>query len=55
LLTRLFPSNVRSHPVHTRIVLGGKTYTGDFDNFLSDRADNEVKFPHKVMLKVDGK
>jgi hypothetical protein len=43
------------HPVHTQLALNGKTYTGDFENFLNDRADDEVKFPHTVMIKVDGK
>jgi len=47
--------DVDGHPVHTQIALNGKTYTGDFENFLNDRADNEVKFPHKVSLKLDGK
>jgi hypothetical protein len=43
------------HPVHTQITLGGKVYTGDFDKFLNDRADNEVKFSHAVSIKLDGK
>ena len=47
--------DAEGHPVHTQIVMGGKTYTGDFDNFLNDRADTEVKFPHQVSIKVDGK
>jgi hypothetical protein len=43
------------HPVHTQIALGGKTYTGDFDEFLADRMDMAVNFSHHVVLKVDGK
>jgi hypothetical protein len=43
------------HPIHTQIALGGKTYTGDFDEFLADRMDMAVNFSHHVVLKVDGK
>ena len=43
------------HPVKTTIVLNGKTYTGEFDDFLADRMDMAVNFSHHVVLKVDGK
>jgi len=43
------------HPIHTQIALGGKTYTGDFDEFLADRMDMAVNFSHHVVLKLDGK
>jgi hypothetical protein len=43
------------HPVHTQIALNGKTYTGDFDEFIADRMDMAVNFSHSVVLKVDGK
>ena len=42
------------HPVHTEISVGGKTYSGDFSQFLNDRMDMEVQFPHQISLKVDG-
>jgi len=44
-----------SQPVRTQIVLNGKTYTGEFEDFLADRMDMAVNFSHKVVLKVDGK
>jgi hypothetical protein len=47
--------NSDSQPVRTQIVLNGKTYTGEFDEFLADRMDMAVNFSHKVVLKVDGK
>jgi hypothetical protein len=47
--------NSDGQPVRTQIVLNGKTYTGEFDEFLADRMDMAVVFPHKVVLKVDGK
>jgi hypothetical protein len=47
--------NTDAQPVRTQIVLNGKTYTGEFDDFLADRMDMAVVFPHKVVLKVDGK
>jgi hypothetical protein len=47
--------NTDGQPVRTQIVLNGKTYTGEFDDFLADRMDMAVIFPHKVVLKVDGK
>jgi len=43
------------HPIHTQIALNGKTYTGDFDEFLADRMDMAVNFSHHISLKVDGK
>jgi hypothetical protein len=43
------------HPVKTQIVLNGKTYTGEFDDFIADRMDMAVNFSHSVVLKVDGK
>jgi hypothetical protein len=43
------------HPVHTQIALGGKTYTGDFDEFLADRMDMAVNFSHHIVIKTDGK
>ena len=43
------------HPVHTEINMGGKLYTADFGQFLQDRMDMEVKFPHQVKMQVDGK
>jgi hypothetical protein len=43
------------HPVKTTIALNGKTYTGEFDEFLADRMDMAVNFSHHVVLKVDGK
>jgi hypothetical protein len=42
-------------PIRTQIVLNGKTYTGEFDDFTNDRMDYLMKFPHTVALKVDGK
>jgi hypothetical protein len=47
--------NADSQPVHTEIKLNGKTYSADFDNYLSDRADFEVYFPHQISIQVDGK
>ena len=47
--------DAEGHPVKTTIVLDGKTYTGEFDDFLADRMDMAVVFPHSVMLRVDGK
>jgi hypothetical protein len=43
------------HPIKTSIALNGKTYTGEFDEFLADRMDMAVNFSHHVVLKVDGK
>jgi hypothetical protein len=43
------------HPVHTSITFNGHTYTGDFSEFLQDRMDFMVMFPHHVVLKTDGK
>jgi hypothetical protein len=43
------------HPVKTQIVLNGKTYTGEFDDFIADRMDMAVNFSHRDVLKVDGK
>jgi hypothetical protein len=47
--------NAENQPIRTQIALNGKTYTGEFADFLNDRMDMEVRFPHKVVLKVDGK
>jgi hypothetical protein len=47
--------DAQSRPVHTQITMGGKVYTGDFDQFLNDRMDMEVRFPHQISLKIDGK
>ncbi len=47
--------NSDNQPIRTSIVLGGKTYTGEFDDFFADRMDMAVIFPHKILLKVDGK
>jgi hypothetical protein len=44
-----------SHPIHTQIAYNGHTYTGDFSEFLSDRMDMMVIFPHHVVLQEDGK
>jgi hypothetical protein len=44
-----------SHPIHTQIAYNGHTYTGDFGNFLSDRMDMMVQFPHHIVLQTDGK
>src|SRR5262249_44129156 len=43
------------HPIHTSITMNGHTYTGDFSEFLSDRMDMMVQFPHHVVLMTDGK
>jgi hypothetical protein len=43
------------HPIKTQIVLNGKTYTGQFDEFIADRMDMAVIFPHHVTLQQDGK
>ncbi len=42
-------------PIHTRIDVGGKSYSADFSDYLSDRMDMEVQFPHKIAIQVDGK
>jgi hypothetical protein len=41
-------------PARTEIKLGGKTYTGEFRDFLNDRMDMEVLGPHTLSYKVDG-
>jgi hypothetical protein len=43
------------HPTHTQIVLNGKTYSGEFSEFVSDRMDMAVNFPHRIVLSVEGK
>jgi hypothetical protein len=47
--------NADGHPIRTQINLGGKVYTGEFDNFFNDRMDYVMSFPHTIALKVDGK
>jgi hypothetical protein len=47
--------NAEGHPIRTQIALGGKVYTGEFDDFLNDRMDYVLRFPHSLVLKVDGK
>jgi hypothetical protein len=47
--------NAEGHPIRTQINLGGKVYTGEFDDFLNDRMDYVLRFPHTISLKVDGK
>jgi hypothetical protein len=44
-----------SHPIHTQIAYNNHTYTGDFSEFLSDRMDMMVIFPHHIVLQTDGK
>jgi hypothetical protein len=41
-------------PVHTEIAYNGRTYTGDFDDFLPDRTENLVYSPHHIIFAVDG-
>jgi len=43
------------YPIRTQIAVGGKVYTGEFDDFTNDRMDYLMRFPHTVALKVDGK
>jgi hypothetical protein len=47
--------NAEGHPIRTQITLGGKVYTGEFDDFFNDRMDYVMSFPHSISLKVDGK
>jgi hypothetical protein len=47
--------NADGRPIRTQIALGGKVYTGEFDDFLNDRMDYVMRFPHTISLKVDGK
>jgi hypothetical protein len=42
-------------PTHAEVTVNGKKYTGDYGNYLSDRGDYEVQFPHQVTIQVDGK
>jgi hypothetical protein len=46
--------NADGHPIRTQITLGGKVYTGEFDDFFNDRMDYVMSFPHKIVLKVGG-
>jgi hypothetical protein len=41
-------------PIHTSIAYNGRTYTGDFDDFLPDRTENLVYSPHHIVFAVDG-
>jgi hypothetical protein len=43
------------HPIHTQIAYNGHTYSADFGEFLGDRMDMMVNFPHHIVLQTDGK
>ena len=41
-------------PVRTSITYNGHTYTGEFDDFLTDRGENLVYSPHLIKFAMDG-
>ena len=44
------------HPVHTQIDVGRQDlHRATSANFLNDRMDMEVHFPHQIAIQVDGK
>ena len=47
--------DANGHVIHTELTYGGKTYTGDYSNFLNDHMDYHVYGPHRIVQKVDGK
>ncbi|MFO1184110.1 MAG: hypothetical protein U1E56_04920 [Bauldia sp.] len=42
-------------PVKTEMTVGGKIYTGEYDEFDNDRMDNHVFMPSRIVQKMDGK
>ncbi len=44
-----------SRPIHAEVKLDGKLYSADYEQYVDDRMDMGVQFPHHIVQKVDGK
>jgi hypothetical protein len=47
--------NFEGQPIKTEMVVNGKTWTGEYADYINDRMDMHVFGPQKFVIKVDGK